>query len=155
MNVYIASGGRRAVDQLLLRAAGPGARVIHDCDGAPLLVDSPLNISISHSRNFAAVAVDPDRRIGVDIEEPRLEQLRRVISKFLNPDELSAGWGDRLLQAWTCKEAVFKAAGIPNIGLASIHLAGPSEAITPDGRRFRLQTVETADYTLSTAHEQY
>lgn len=154
MNVFIAPGGRRAVDQLLLRAAGPGARVIHDPDGAPLLVDSPLNISISHSRNFAALAVDADRRIGVDIEEPRLEQLRRVISKFLSPDELPE-WGERLLQAWTCKEAVFKAAGIPTIGLASIRLTGPSEAVTPDGRRFRLQTVETADYTVSTAYEQY
>lgn len=154
MNVFIAPGGPRAVDQLLLRAAGPGARVIHDPDGAPLLVDSPLNISISHSRNFAALAVDADRRIGVDIEEPRLEQLRRVISKFLSPDELPE-WGERLLQAWTCKEAVFKAAGIPTIGLASIRLTGPSEAVTPDGRRFRLQTVETADYTVSTAYEQY
>lgn len=154
MNVYIAPGGRRAVDRLVARAAGNDARVIHDPDGAPLLVGSPLNISISHSRNFAAVAVDPDRRIGVDIEEPRLEQLRRVISKFLNPDELPY-WGDRLLQAWTCKEAVFKAAGIPTIGLASIRLAGPYVAVTPDGRHFCLQTVETDDYTLSTAYEQH
>lgn len=152
MNVYIAPGGRRVVDRLIARAAGSDARVIHDPDGAPLLVDSPLHISISHSRNFAAVGVDPDRRIGIDIEEPRLEQLQRVISKFMNPDELPV-WGERLLEAWTCKEAVFKAAGIPSIGLASIRLTGPTEAITPDGRRFRLQTVETADYTLSTAYE--
>lgn len=154
MNVFIAPGGRLAVDRLVARAAGTDARVIHDPDGAPLLVGSPLNISISHSRHFAAVAVDADRRIGVDIEEPRLEQLQRVISKFLTPDELP-GWGHRLLQAWTCKEAVFKAAGIPNIGLASIRLVGPSLAATPDGRHFCLQTVETADYTLSTAYEQH
>lgn len=154
MNVYIAPGGRSAVDRLVARAAGPNVRIIHDPDGAPLLVGSPLNISISHSRHFAAVAVDPDRRIGIDIEEPRMEQLQRVISKFLTPDEIPE-WSDRLLQAWTCKEAVFKAAGIPTIGLASIRLVGSSVAITPDGRQFRLQTVETADYTLSTAHEQY
>ena len=100
MNVFIAPGGRRAVDRLIARAAGPQARVIHDPDGAPLLVGLPLNISISHSRNFAAVAVDADCRIGVDIEEPRLEQLQRVISKFLNPDELPV-WGNELLRAWT------------------------------------------------------
>ncbi len=50
-----------------------------------------------------------------------------------------------MLEAWTCKEAVFKAAGIPSIGLASIRMTGPTEAVTPDGRRFRLQTVEAAD----------
>lgn len=154
MNIYVACGGRRAVAELVSRAAGPGARVIHDPDGAPLLADSPLNISISHSRRYAAVAVDSHRRIGVDIEEPRLEQLRRVISKFLTPDELPA-WGNRLLAAWTCKEAVFKAAGVATIGLGSIRLTEPGVATVPDGRRFRLQTVETPDYTLSTAYEEH
>lgn len=154
MNVYVAPGGRQAVADLIRRAAGPEARVIHDIDGAPLLTGSSLNVSISHSRRFAAVAVDPWQRIGVDIEEPRLEQLHRVISKFLSPDEVPV-WDNRLLAAWTCKEAVFKAAGVTTIGLASIRLTEPGVATVPDGRRFRLQTVETPDYTLSTAHEEH
>ena len=153
MNVYVANGGRQAVAELIRRAAGPEARVVHDPDGAPLLAGSPLNVSISHSRRFAAVATDPRQRIGIDIEEPRLEQLRRVISKFLAPEELPA-WGNRLLAAWTCKEAVFKAAGVATIGLGSIRLAEPGVAIVPDGRRFRVQTVETPDYTVSTAYEE-
>lgn len=152
MNVYVAPGGRQAVAELIQRAAGPDARVIHDPDGAPLLTGSPLNVSISHSRRYAAVAVSSRGRIGVDIEEPRLEQLRRVISKFLAPEELPM-WGERLLAAWTCKEAVFKAAGVATIGLGSIRLTAPGVATVPDGRRFRLQTVETPDYTLSTAYE--
>lgn len=154
MNIYVTPGGRNAVAQLIQRAAGPDARLLHDVHGAPLLAGSNLNISISHSRQFAAVAVSERGRIGVDIEEPRPEQLRRVISKFLAPEELPL-WGDRLLAAWTCKEAVFKAAGVPTIGLGSIILIEPDMAQVPDGRRFRLQTIETPDYTLSTAYEQY
>lgn len=123
---------------------------MHDPDGAPLLVGSELKVSVSHSRRFAAVAIDPRRRIGVDIEEPRLEQLRRVISKFLSSEELPF-WGDRLLEAWTAKEAVFKAAGIAGIGLGSILLSQQGLARTPDGREFRIETVETEEYTLSLA----
>ena len=154
MNAYVTPGGRQAVPQLIKRAAGPDARLLHDAHGAPLLAGSDLNISISHSRRFAAVAVSARGRIGIDIEEPRLEQLRRVINKFLAPEEIPL-WGDRLLAAWTCKEAVFKAAGVPGIGLGSIILIEPDVAVVPDGRRFRLQTIETADYTLSTAHEEH
>ncbi len=153
MNIYVTEGGRRAVGPLIERAAGPDARLLHDAHGAPLLAGSGLNISISHSRRFAAVAVSERGRIGIDIEEPRLEQLRRVISKFLAPEEMPL-WANRLLAAWTCKEAVFKAAGVPTIGLGSIMLIEPDVAQVPDGRRFRLQTIETPDYTLSTAYEQ-
>lgn len=154
MNVYVTTGGRQAVTQLIERAAGPDARLIHDAHGAPLLAGSDLNISISHSRSFAAVAASTRGRIGIDIEEPRLEQLRRVIGKFLAPEEMPH-WSERLLAAWTCKEAVFKAAGVPGIGLGSIILVEPDVAIVPDGRRFRLQTIETPDYTLSTAYEEH
>lgn len=151
MNVYIARGGRPAVAALLSAKLGADVRIVHDGDGAPLLVGSPLNVSVSHSRHFAAIATDPAARIGVDIEEPRLEQLNRVISKFLRPEETDA-WGRRLLAAWTAKEATFKAAGVAEIGLGSIALSSDgAEATVPDGRRFALQIVETEEYTLSTA----
>lgn len=151
MNVYITKGGREAVPALIAEKLGPEVRVVHDPDGAPQLVGSPLSISISHSRRFAAIAVsDGATRIGVDIEEPRIEQMRRVMSKFISEAEAPL-WANRLPAAWTCKEAVFKAAGVPTIGLASIDLSTPGEARIPDGRRFRLQTVETDEYTLSTA----
>lgn len=150
MNVYIREGGRRAVAALIAEKVGPEVRVIHDAEGAPALVGSPLHISISHSRRFAAIALDGETRIGIDIEEPRIEQLRRVISKFLTEREMPQ-WGERLLAAWTAKEAVFKAAGVPTIGLASIDLTTPGEARIPDGRRFRIQITETAEFTISTA----
>lgn len=148
--IYIASGGRRAVSELIRRRFGEGVRLVHDADGAPRLVGADVEISISHSRQFAALMVSSEGRCGVDIEEPRLEQLARVRTKFMTPAELSSGVD--LLTAWTAKEAVFKAAGTPGLGLSMIDtLSEPGFALIPDGRRFRLATVITPDYTLTSA----
>lgn len=143
-------GNRLDVARIVREELGPDVRVLHEADGSPILAGSPLHISISHSRHFVALALHPSRRIGVDVEEPRMEQLRRVISKFLNPKELPM-WSDRLLEAWTAKEAAFKAAGIAGIGLGSIDLTEPGVALLPDGRRLALRTTITPEYTLTLA----
>lgn len=150
IDVYVTAGGRQAVARLISEHIGSDARVIHDDAGAPLLAGSTMNISISHSHNFAALAIDPEQRIGVDIEEPRLEQLGRVISKFLAPDELPR-WQTQLLRAWTAKEATFKAAGVNGLTIGQIRLIADDIALVPDGRRFLIDFMETADYTLATA----
>lgn len=150
MIVHVTSGGRNAVVQLLKEFVGPDARVLHDADGAPSLAGSEMHLSISHSHNFAAIALDPDVRIGVDIEEPRLEQLKRVISKFLVPEELPL-WENKLLRAWTAKEATFKAAGVSNLTIGQIRLTHSDVARVPGGREFLIDFTETAGYTLATA----
>lgn len=146
----VSPGGRRAVPALIESLCGPGVRVVHDPEGAPQLIGSPLFVSISHSRNYAAVMTSTNCRCGVDIEEPRMEQLERVKEKFMSAAEIAAGVEP--LTAWTAKEAVFKAAGTPGLGMSQIDLlAIPGCAVTPDGRRFALHTEETPQYTLTTA----
>ena len=148
--VIIHPGGRSAVGAIISQRLGDAVRLIHDADGAPQLVGAPFEVSISHSRRFAAVMLSTAGPCGVDIEEPRLDQLARVRAKFLTPGEMSANVD--LLTAWTAKEAVFKAARTPGLGLSMIDtLSAPGLALLPDGRRFRLQTVATPDYTLTTA----
>lgn len=148
--IYVTKGGRQAVGALIKTWAGADVRLLHDDDGAPLLAGSPLHISISHSRNYAAIMLDASARCGIDIEEPRLDQLSRVRTKFLTPAELAAGVD--LLAAWTAKEAVFKAAGTPGLAMSMIDtLSVEGMALLPDGRRFRLQTVVTPEYTLTAA----
>lgn len=150
MEIHVTTGGRNAVAQLIADTIGSEVRLLHDADGAPLLAGSNLHISISHSPHFAAIALDEHNRIGVDIEEPRLEQLGRVISKFLAPEELPL-WQSQLLRAWTAKEATFKAAGVSGLTLGQIRLTESDVAATPDGRKFLLDFTETPDYTLTTA----
>jgi len=105
---------RAAVAGLLARLA-PGATLVHTADGAPALPGSGLNVSISHSATMAAVAVDPCRRVGVDIEgHDRAGQIARVAPRVLSPVELH-GYAGRLVEAWTLKEALYKIAGDPGI----------------------------------------
>lgn len=90
---------RRTALMLMRRLTGlPRAIIAHYPWGAPCIVAKPvlpwgksifrknINISVSHSRRLAAVAVDSARPIGIDIEEPRV-QLFNVATRFLSADE--------------------------------------------------------------------
>lgn len=150
LELIVAPGGRRAVTSIVESRLGAGVRVVHDPDGAPELVGSDMHISISHSRGYAAVALHPSQRIGVDIEEPRPEQLARVAKRFLSAAEAPV-WSADLLAAWTIKEAVYKAAGTPGLALGLIDISRPGRALLPDGRRYALETTRTEHYTVTTA----
>lgn len=100
---------KEVVAKLLHRMLGYEAELTHSPDGAPLLPN--YNISISHSRDIAVVALDPMRPVGIDAEEMR-PQLMRINERFLSPKELSVfTTPGQLLTSWTIKEAVYKIAG--------------------------------------------
>lgn len=80
--------------------------------GKPVLANSLLEVSLSHT-NTVAIAAVSSFEIGIDIELPR-PQLAKVAGKFLNIEEL--GWIDIrnlniLAMAWAAKEALFKLYG--------------------------------------------
>ncbi|MGI6280207.1 MAG: 4'-phosphopantetheinyl transferase family protein [Acutalibacteraceae bacterium] len=80
--------------------------------GKPFLKNHPkFYFSISHSKNFAAVAFS-DTAVGLDIEVLRPVNLK-LANRFFSPEE-SAFAGDELkfLQIWTRKEAYLKQSGI-------------------------------------------
>lgn len=98
---------RRTVEKIVAGMIGPEYIVAHRPDGSPYIQGSDIHISISHSRLMAAVALDPARPVGVDIEESRPEQLSRVATRYLTDVELEQ-YRDDLLRAWTRKEARYK-----------------------------------------------
>jgi phosphopantetheinyl transferase (holo-ACP synthase) len=122
-------------------------------DGTPEIISA---ISITHCNDTAMLAVAPEgTAIGIDCEQPR-RALRNVAPRILSEKELAA-WSASdalLLQAWTIKEAVYKAAGIQGLDFAKgINLPAPSAfsgkieinpeyvATVADGRRFHLITI--------------
>lgn len=111
---------RDAVMRLVRHAFGPDAVLTHDPDGAPRIEGLEGEwFSISHSADNCILAVTRKGRIGVDTETARA-QLVRVAPRFLAPCEavsLDIGY---LLRMWTAKEAVYKAAGMPGLGLDEI-----------------------------------
>lgn len=100
---------RGAVLSILKTVLGDGIQLLHDSEGAPILPPGMPNISVSHCRKAVAVALSPERYVGVDIE-PWNDRLRKVAPRFLFTSEkmfFSSSQPD-LLRAWTFKEAVYK-----------------------------------------------
>ncbi len=97
----------------------------HFRNGAPFLFGEQGRISITHCRNFLAVATLPptpevelaeySRRaaLGIDAEPADRAQVLKIRERFLSDDELQMIPSDEVEQnvlAWTMKEAAYKAA---------------------------------------------
>ena len=108
---------KAAVSRLTRFLLGPDITIDHRPDGRPFVSVTPdfqsPEISISHSRHYAAVAIAPPHcRMGIDIEDTaRLSQFSRLASRVLNDKEIEkySSAPNGLLKAWTLKEAAFKA----------------------------------------------
>jgi phosphopantetheinyl transferase len=102
----------------LLKAFGYTPAALHyDAFGKPHLADGKF-ISITHSHNFAAIAVG-DNPLGVDIEKER-PKVQRIAPKFLHGSERMLEETDRFRTTqWCIKEAAYKAFG--KKGLSFLH----------------------------------
>lgn len=114
----------------------------HRPDGEPFSAERPgLHISVSHCHGLAAVAVDPARKTGIDIETLR-ESLPHVAPRFLSRYELEYYGSSpiRVLQAWTLKEALLKCSGHLGADLRRdvILPCGPGKSATVDGRPYNI-----------------
>ncbi len=136
--------------------ACPGAEITHLPDGTPCCDAYRGSLSISHSRHYVAVALCPGRRVGVDIEEPRPGQLRRVASRFMHPDELAIDSSDEaLLRAWTIKEAMYKACPVAGLSGTEYRIPQPGKSrALVQGRPLEvIATISRPGYTLSLVAE--
>ena len=140
------SGREQAANRRLLSTVfGEKAMKGHYDDGAPFIVGrEDIPISISHSTSTFLLAVEKTGcRIGADIESAR-PQLERVKSKFLTANEsqrkdrikdAEAGM-DFLVKCWTAKEAVYKAARTPGLGLTEIEVTDDFRMADARGTRY-------------------
>lgn len=148
-----------AVGDIIARFFGVDARIGHRDTGAPYLVGrEDISLTVSHSRDYAAIAFSTRRTIGVDIEQWR-EQLMRVAPRVLSESEMAvySVSSDLLLHAWTMKEALYKAALTPGLDfrrdiMLPSHPA--STAATVAGRPFTIiATLTIAPDTLTLVAE--
>lgn len=110
---------KRQMEFLAVRAAlktllNEEFHVSYEPSGKPFLSGSDRKISISHSKEWVAVAVHPFLETGVDIECPS-EKIRKICQRFLSETErreFSNGADIKRLQiAWSAKEALYKIIG--------------------------------------------
>lgn len=119
---------RQAEQNAVARCLGtlglPDGCLCHRHDGAPFIEgDTSRRVSVTHSRQWAAVALSPetDGPTGIDMEETEREQLRKVCPRILSAEELTAARSAALgfAKAWTAKEAVFKAISCQSVDFKS------------------------------------
>jgi 4'-phosphopantetheinyl transferase len=115
---------------LVSNVLGPKAIIIKDESGKPVLRNSKLHLSISHTPAFAAVMMHPSAPVGIDIEACT-PKVVRIAHKFLREDEVQAikpeEQIDKLILYWSAKEALYKLYGKGGIEFKTQLLVEPFE----------------------------
>lgn len=100
-----------AVRVLLKELVGEEKEIGYLPSGKPYLEDRSACVSFSHTSGYVAVAVHPEKEVGIDIEQYGL-RVRKLASRFVRDDERSSvEAGDEiyaLLLHWSAKETMFK-----------------------------------------------
>jgi len=94
-----------------------GIHIHYSEEGKPYLKDHSYGISISHTRNLAAVIASKNHEAGIDMEfiNPRILKIR---DKFISEDELATIDPDSievLTAIWCAKETLYKLNGRKSI----------------------------------------
>jgi len=102
---------RLAVRALLKNVLNEEVHLSHYDNGRPFLQNIATNISISHTKHFAAIICNEEKKVGIDIE--RLSRnFSAVEQKALSDEEreyLSAEHRNlQLCVLWCAKEAIYK-----------------------------------------------
>ena len=82
----------------------------------PYFDQSDYHISLSHSFPFVAAIISHKKSVGIDLERFG-RQVEKIGPRFLFAEEWNL-WQDShsdLTKAWTCKEAIYKAMGVPGL----------------------------------------
>jgi 4'-phosphopantetheinyl transferase len=109
---------------LLRQMTGKSSKIDYDPAGKPVLLNTPGNISITHTAERVAICYHQDLHPGIDIEL-FCRNTERAAKKFLSPEELNDCTIDGrlsnkdLLLRWCAKEAVFKMVPFKEIDFAS------------------------------------
>lgn len=101
--------------RVLLKALlGKEVEIAHHPSGKPYLPDKEVHITLSHTKGYIAAGICRQYEVGMDIEY-RAERVRKVVSRFLRPDEMPYRHSlspeaelNGLLLHWSAKETLFK-----------------------------------------------
>lgn len=109
--------------QLLSSSTTDRLLIQNDAEGRPWLAGTPqpLEISLSHSGEWAAAIICSTGRTGIDIEIVR-DKARRLAAMFLSDEEMAAAAAlpetsatQRYSLLWSAKETLYKLAARPGL----------------------------------------
>jgi len=109
-----------ATRALLQRVTEPSVQIQHDDHGKPHLVNSDLNISISHTKNYVGILLGKHHEIALDMEYLS-ERVLRIKKRFLSDLEIKhlskKNELIHLYQHWCAKECLIKLYGKKDVHL--------------------------------------
>jgi len=118
-----------ATRALLNELTGKVTQISYHPDGRPFLNDLKTNISISHTKGYAAILLYETTIPGVDIELDS-RSAEKVATRILSPEELDScreneGYSNKkILVHWCAKEVIFKIVPEHSVSyLNQIHIA--------------------------------
>ena len=100
-----------AVYSLLWEMTGSHLRLAHNAAGKPMV--EGWNISVSHTKGYAAVILSRTSEVAVDIEYIS-NRVSRIADKFMRPDEDAPSVIDQLIN-WCAKETLYKFCSSQNL----------------------------------------
>lgn len=117
-----------SVRALLKELCGEEKQVAYLPSGKPYLADQSYQISISHTKGYVAVILNPSKKVGIDIEQYG-DRILKLRSKFLSEKEIAAIYSDKevlhLLLHWSAKETMFKLLGEEGVDFKEHLLIAP------------------------------
>lgn len=109
-----------ATRYLVQECIGKDVRIENDEHGKPQLINSDLNISISHTKSFVGILFGSEHSVALDMEYLS-DRVNRIASRFLSEKELegisSINKELHLYQHWCAKECLIKMYGKKDVHL--------------------------------------
>jgi 4'-phosphopantetheinyl transferase EntD len=140
---------------LLKELLGEEKEIRYDPLGKPYLPDNSFNISISHTQGYAALILNKEKEVAVDIEyiTPRIEKVRsRFVNeeeeKFLSQKQLRI----HLLLHWSAKESLFKLLNKENVNFKTQLHIRPFEPTLGKWHNFAAYETRTEKQDVFTIH---
>ena len=135
-----------AIRVLLKELLGEEKEILYNSVGKPYLSDNSFHISISHTKGYAALIINKEKEVAIDIEKisSKVENIRK---KFMNNEEEKAISQSNevihLLLHWSAKESIYKLLGINNLDFKTdIHIQ-PFEPIPEEWSEFEAFETKT------------
>lgn len=139
-----------AVRVLLYTILGRQVEIHYDEQGAPMLPDyEGLDISISHTKGYVAIALSETEYVGIDVEQIEHKEdgeqtrIEKVRERFVGDDEYAETLVGLILH-WSAKESVFKVLGREGVDFLKDLKVQPFDETTYEGR-FTLEDKDEDD----------
>jgi len=131
---------------ILKEMLGEEKEILYNSIGKPYLSDNSFHISISHTKDYAALIINKENEVAIDIEKIS-SKVEKVRNKFVNEqeEEYLSKFNENihLLLYWSAKESLYKLIGIEKLDFkTNLHIQ-PFEPVIGEWSDFEAYETQT------------